>query len=137
MKFQASLQFGDNMVGYYAQQYGVVNFKSHFNREYDGFQPSAHAYCEHIEISVIAPGKQDLNLYEWYVSGGVLNGRIVFDATLGANADQDETRCLYFEEAHCYSISEHYDIDVPTRRILVIEFDAQIINYSNQTFKHL
>lgn len=137
MKFLASLQFGDNTVGYYAKQYGVVNFKSRFNREFDGFQPATVAYCERITLTVIAPGKQDLTLYEWFTSGGVLNGSIVFDATFGANADQDETRVLTFEEAHCFSLSEHYDINLPERRLLVLEFDAEIINYNNQTFKHL
>lgn len=137
MKFQASLQFGDNTVGYYAKQYGVVNYKCRFSREFDGFQPATVSYCERITVTIVAPGKQDLALYEWFTSGGVLNGRIVFDATLGANVDQEETRVLTFEEAHCFSLSEHYNIDLPERRLLVLEFDAEIINYTNQTFKHL
>ena len=77
MALIAALEFGDNNIGRYSKSYLVSDCRFVFNRPYNSYRPEGMARCERLELEVIAPGKNDLNLFDWYDKQGVQSGRIV------------------------------------------------------------
>lgn len=120
----ASLQFGDNGAHLYSREYLVVECNCHFSRRYNHFRPESIARCDKITIKVVAPGKDDLSLFEWYANGDILSGRLVFNLAVKGN---DETKEILFEDAHCLSLAEKYDIGVSEQRLLTLEIVSERI----------
>ena len=131
----AILQFGDNSAGIYSNQYPVVECDCHFSRHHDFYSPDSDPRCEKVMIMVVAPGKEDLELNEWYIDNSVLCGRILFDISdqAGTNGN-DTTREIRFEDARCYLIEETYDISSSNRRLLKMEFLSSSIQIDNNLF---
>ena len=69
MALTARLQFGDNSTKTYPKEFLVENCRCHFSRHYDLAYPDTDARCERVELTVVAPGKDDLTLYDWYING--------------------------------------------------------------------
>ena len=69
MALTARLQFGDNDAKVYPEQYLVEDCHCHFTRQYNHFHPETDPRCERVELTVVAPGRENLSLYEWYISG--------------------------------------------------------------------
>ncbi|MDO4757460.1 MAG: type VI secretion system tube protein TssD [Parabacteroides sp.] len=124
MSLFATLEIGDNHVGIYNKQYQVVHCQYKFARGYNYRKPDTVTRNKSIEITVVAPGKEDLSLYDWYISKSVLSGRIVFDMSGQLHSD-GQPKILQFENAHCFSLSESYHIDKPRRRIIRLEITAE------------
>jgi hypothetical protein len=79
---------------------------------------------------------EDLSLYDWYISGEPLNGRVVLDLSDGqASADGNGVN-LEFEEAYCYAIEEEYQIDDMMRRTVKLSIVANEVTFENATFKN-
>ena len=76
-----------------------------------------------MELTVVAPGMMDLNLYEWYVDQSVLSGRIL--VALPLPQQEEEWKEILFEDGVCFSISEEYHIDVRLRRMLTLGIAAE------------
>lgn len=107
----AELEFGDNETGHYTDpKYVVVKYSAEINRTYDCCLPHADARCKSFEIVVNSPDKTDLNLEEWYICGSQKNGRIVFHLSGETSNELDSDSIVYFEDAYCSAIAEHYDI---------------------------
>lgn len=107
----AELEFGDNEMGQYIEpKYIVVKYSAQINRTYDCCLPHADPRCKSFEIVVNSPDKSDLNLEEWYIYGGQKNGRIVFHLSGENSSDIGSDSIVYFEDAYCSAISEHYNI---------------------------
>ena len=70
MALIARLQFGDNRANLYSKEYLVMDCHLHFTRHHNHFRPDTDARCEKVEVVVVAPGREDLNLYEWYIDKG-------------------------------------------------------------------
>lgn len=134
MSLSASLQFGDNQVGLYTREYLVTECRCHFLRHYNYYLPDTDARCEKVEITVVAPGKEDLNLYEWYIDQTALSGRIVFDLSSQSADGGNHYKELRFEDAQCFVLSEDYHIDKARRRLLKMEFTAARIVIDNVLF---
>ena len=77
MALIARLQFGNNDSKVYSSEYLVADCHCHFSRHHNQFRPDADARCERVEIVVVAPGKENLNLYDWYISGDPISGRVL------------------------------------------------------------
>ena len=75
MALIAALEFGDNNIGRYSKSYLVSDCRFVFDRPYNSYRPEGMARCERLELEVIAPGKNDLNLFDWYDKQGVQSGR--------------------------------------------------------------
>ena len=105
-----------------------------FDRPYNEFRPEGAARCERLEVVVIAPGKSDLSLFEWFYSQGVQNGRIVISLAVEKKFDENDTQTIYFEDAKCFSLSEIYDIDSSRRRLLKIAIGAEKMTIDDTTF---
>ena len=99
MALTAVLEFGDNSIKRYSKQYLVSDCRFLFQRPNNGFSPEGAARCERVEVTVVAPGKEDLGLIEWFSSQDVQNGRIVISLTNDLRKDETDTQILYFEEA--------------------------------------
>lgn len=136
MALMACLQFGDNMTGHYSKEYLVMDCHLHFSRHHNHFRPDTDARCEQVELVVVAPGKEDLNLYEWYIQNGTMSGRIVFDLQTVTSNNAIE-KVILFEDAYCYAIEEEYHIDVQKRRCLRLSLVADRVEINDTAFENL
>jgi hypothetical protein len=136
MALMARLQFGDNMTGLYAKEFLVMDCHLHFTRHHNHFKPDTDARCEKVEVVVVAPGREDLTLYEWYIEKGSQSGRLVFDLQSITGGDA-EVKFLEFEDAYCYSISEEYQIDAHKRRCIKLSFIAENMLINETEFRNL
>lgn len=135
MSLSATLQIGDNQLGNYNKEYKVVRSQYKFVRGYNFRQPDTAARNKFIEITVVAPGKEDLSLYDWYIDRTLLSGRIVFDLSGQAIFDE-RPKIIQFEEAACFSLSESYHIDDESLRLIKIEITAEETIVDSITFKN-
>lgn len=89
-----------------------------------------------MELTVVAPGKEDLNLYEWYIDQTSQSGKITFDLTTASTNGSQTTKEIKFEDALCFSIAENYDIGIQRRRLLTLEVIADQIMVEDVKFNH-
>ena len=137
MAFAAFLEFGDNTIKRYSKQYLVSDSRLLFARSFNSFSPEEAARCERVEVTVIAPGKDDLGLMEWFSSQSVQSGRIVFCLTNEATINDDDAQIIYFEDAKCFSLSEFYDINVSRRRLLKLALSAESLEIDGVTLNRI
>ncbi len=134
MALTAVLEFGDNNIRRYSKQYLVADCNLVCERSYNEFRPNSMARCERVEVCVVAPGREDLNLFEWYSSQGEQSGRIVISLSTTGRQDVPEEQIIYFEDAKCFSLSEYYDIEVSKRRLLKLSIMAETITVDDINF---
>ena len=137
MALTAVLEFGDNNIKRYSKQYLVSDCRFLFQRPNNGYSPEGSVRCERIEVTVVAPGKEDLGLVEWFSTQDVQNGRIVISLSNDLKDNDSDTQILYFEEAKCFSLSEYYDINVSRRRILKLAISAETMEIDGVTLNRV
>jgi len=137
MALTAVLEFGDNNIKRYSKQYLVSDCRLLFARPFNGFSPEGAARCERVEVTVVAPGKDDLGLIEWFSTQGVQNGRLVISLTNDLKDNESDSQILYFEEAKCFSLSEYYDINVSRRRLLKLAIGAETLEIDGVTLNRI
>ena len=126
MALTAVLEFGDNNIRRYSKKFMVADCRFVFDRSYNDFCPEGDTRCERMELFVVAPGKEDLTLFEWFADQSVLDGRITI--SLGATSDSSlDSQEIYFEDAVCFALSEIYDIESSKRRLLKLSILARKI----------
>ena len=96
-------------------------------RHHNQFHPDADARCERVEVIVVAPGKENLNLFDWYISGNSISGRLLFDLSSMHGGEFTTSKELLFEDAYCFSLAEDYHVDSSNRRYLKLSFMAEKI----------
>ena len=133
MALTAVLEFGDNSIKRYSKSYMIADCQFVFERPCNQYAPEGVAKCERIELEVIAPGREDLGLYEWYSAQSVQNGRLTIDINNGGTGDTD-VQTLYFEEARCFSLSEYYDISTSRRRMIKLAIIAEEVSLDDIRF---
>jgi hypothetical protein len=62
MALTAVLEFGNNDVERYTKRYMIADYSFLFDRSYSELAPKGASRCRQIEVTVIAPGKEDLSL---------------------------------------------------------------------------
>ena len=134
MALIASIQFGDNESKLYSRSYNVSNVKCSVMRPSSRYTPEGPTRCERIDITVVAPGKTDLTLLEWYVHRSAMTGRIVISMSNEARLDGSTENAIYFENAVCFELSEDYHIDDSRRRLLNLSFNAEVLTMDNVVF---
>ncbi len=137
MALIAALEFGDNNIGRYFKNYLVSDCRFVFKRPFNSYRPEGMARCERLELDVVAPGKDDLNLFDWYDQQGVQSGRIIISLAAEAKLDEKDAQVILFENAKCFSLSESYDINSSRRRNLKLAIEAETITVDNIIFQHL
>ena len=133
MALIAVLEFGDNRIKRYAKQYLVADCRIVVDRSYDGFSPDRSTRCERIELNVVAPGKDDLYLLEWFSDQSLRDGRIVIDLA-SASGNGLDTQEICFESAVCFALSEIYDINESKRRLLKLSIMAENVSIDDVDF---
>ncbi|MBR5723904.1 MAG: hypothetical protein IKX62_00840 [Bacteroidales bacterium] len=128
MSLIAKLQFGNNGALRYDKEYTVVDFKCHILRSHNEARPEGCAQCDQMELTVVAPGKSDLNLYEWYEKGTTMSGRVLIEMPSVAFGRQGQWKMILFEDCVCFAIEEEYHIDKSILRTLKLRaVPAEII----------
>ena len=112
----------------------VSNCRFLFNRPYNAFRPDQNAKCNRVEVDVVAPGKEDLGLFEWFASQGVRDGRILISLANEGKVVDGDAQVLYFNDAKCFTLSELYDIDASRRRILKLGITASELTIDDVVF---
>ena len=134
MALTAVLEFGDNNIKRYSKQFLVADCRFVFDRFYNDFCPESETRCEQMELFVVAPGKEDLTLFEWFTGQETREGRVII--SLGGSGDNSlDSQEVLFEDAVCFSLSELYDIESSRRRLLKMRIAANLINIDNVCFK--
>ena len=134
MALTAVLEFGDNNIRRYSKQFMVADCRFVFDRSYNDFCPEGDTRCERMELFVVAPGKEDLTLFEWFADQSVLDGRVTI--SLGATSDNSlDSQEIVFEEAVCFALSEMYDINSSMRRLLKLSILANKICIDDVCFE--
>ena len=134
MALTAVLEFGDNNIRRYSKQFMVADCRFVFDRSYNDFCPEGDTRCDRMELFVVAPGKEDLTLFEWFADQSVLDGRITI--SLGATNDNSlDSQEIVFEEAVCFALSEMYDIESSMRRLLKLSILANKICIDDVCFE--
>lgn len=137
MALDAKLQFGDNSKKSYtpADTYPIIDFRLHFSRHHDLSYPDENARCQCVEVTMYAPDKTKISLYDWYINGTAQTGRISFQ--LPADKDEDianTTDYLYFTSAYCYAISQTFEEGLTSSRLLKLMFAAEKIQVNDVDF---
>lgn len=136
MAFSAVLEIGDNTTKRYYKQYLLTDLCIVFNRSYNVI-PTGAARCERLDFIVVAPGKNDLFMYDWFLRSTSTTGRIVISLSGDVNNSDSDNQEIYFEDAQCFSLSEKYDINSSRRRLLKLSIVSNKIELGDLTFKCL
>ena len=134
MALTAHLQFGNNQAGRYNADYLVVGCHCSYRRSHNGLRPDGQPHCDSVEVSLVAPGREDQTLNEWFINMEEMSGRIVFDLSSSSPDDSQPTRILLFENARCFRIEESYDKETRFRRLIKLCFEADTITIDEITF---
>lgn len=127
MSLLKKLQIGDNATGMYTKEYLLVDYKCHTCRSHNELRPNADMSCERIELTVIAPGVDDMSIYDWFIDQTSVDGRILIELPAILYQGNTEYKEIQFEGASCFSLEEHYEIDKNQRRVLRIGMIASTV----------
>lgn len=134
MTLQAKIQFGDNTTQNYNKEYRVVSCHSGVNRLFNAFTPQTSAKGTDITVTIVSPSKEDLTLYEWFVSNSKMSGRLIFDVVDVHNPSGTVPRMFYFYDAQCVTLKDSYNVHASTRRQLTLVFTPMKIRVETSTF---
>jgi len=135
MALSAKLLFGDNNAQRYSKEFLVVKCTHKIARAYEHYIPNGNAVVDKVTITVVPPGKKDMELYEWYIDLAPKNGKIIFELPAQDGSNSIETQELLFEQAYCISMSEEYHINGSNRRLINISFTAEEVTLNGVTFR--
>ena len=135
MALIATLQFGDNDNKLYSHTYNLCDVKCRIRRQHGRYYPDGQARCERMDVTVVAPGKNDLTLLDWYVRQTPLTGRVVITLANEAKMDAAADKEIFFENAVCFQMTEEYHIDDDNRRQLSLSFMADVLMTDQVTFE--
>lgn len=88
-----------------------------------------------MEITVVAPHKNDLSMFEWFLQNSTHSGRIVISLTGDSTDSESKAQEIYFEDAKCASLSEKYQVDNLRNRQLKVSIVSEKIEMGSVTFK--
>lgn len=116
--------------------YNVRDFRCHYSRRYNHFNPESAPFCERIEMTVVAPETDDYTIYEWYINRSLMSGKLTYELPLTLKSN-GEIRTIEFVDAQCFAIRENYNIGEKLRRLLKIVIIPEKVNMQNVSFDHL
>lgn len=135
MSLFAKLYLGDNASANYTKEYKVVQCEVKVSRHHNSYTPDGNPRCDQLILSVIAPNKDDLMLFEWYIDQSTLSGKVVIDLANQSSKYDITTRTLKFEDAKCFSIAETYNISDTNRHMLKLSIMAKKLEIDEIEFQ--
>jgi hypothetical protein len=136
MSLLKKLEIGNNEIGKYTKDYLLMDYKCHTCRHSNEFRPDADKYCERIDMTIVAPGREDVSLYQWFISQNSESGRIFIELPPNAS-HQGETKDILFENATVYAIEEEFQFDRDKVRKLKISIVAEKVTIDGVTVNSL
>lgn len=124
MQLFGYLEFAGSDDKYVSPEFPLIDYKCHLTRSHNETRPDGLTWCDRIELAVVAPGKHDLRLYQWYINRSMMSGHLIFKD--GPDDDAEEVKEILFHDALCYGISEEYDIGDNARRILHLSIVSDV-----------
>ena len=137
MSLLKKLQIGDNHAGRYTKEYLLSDFKCHTHRLHNEYRPDSDKYCDSIDVTIIAPGRDDMQLYDWFIHQSTLSGRLLIQLPPKLNQSEPDIQEIFFEEARCFSFEEEYHINCNQRCMLRLRFVAENVNINDVIFKRI
>lgn len=137
MSLLKKFQIGDNHAGRYTKEYLLSDFKCHTHRLHNEYRPDSDKYCDSIDVTIIAPGRDDMQLYDWFIHQSTLSGRLLIQLPPKLNQSEPDIQEIFFEEARCFSFEEEYHINRNQRRMLRLRFVAENVNINDVIFKRI
>ena len=137
MSLLKKFQIGDNHSGRYTKEYLLSDFKCHTHRLHNEYRPDSDKYCDSIDVTIIAPGRDDMQLYDWFIHQSTLSGRLLIQLPPKPNQSEPDIQEIFFEEAKCFSFEEEYHINRNRRRMLRLRFVAENVNINDVIFKRI
>ncbi len=135
MALTAKLQFGDNSTQQYEDKiYLVTDYKWRIICPHNEVRPDGMARCEHMELTVVSPGKEDQGLLKWYVNQDSMSGRILVEMSNIAKNTNSTWKQVLFNSALCYSIEEKYNINECSRRELRLKLAVESLTVDDVSF---
>ena len=134
MALIATLQFGDNDNKRYSKEYLVSDVRCHIQRLHNRYYADSTAKCERLEVTVVAPGMDDLTFLDWYVNQSVMTGRVVIAMSNEVKLDISDSKEILFEDARCFQLKERYDIG-GGRRMMTLSIAAHTMTIDNVKFE--
>jgi hypothetical protein len=136
MSLLKKLQIGNNEIGKYTQDYLLLDYQCHTCRHHNDLRPEADKFCERIDMTVVAPGRENVHLYQWLISQAAESGRILIE--LPPNAKKDaEIKEVCFENAIIYSFEEEFHFNIDRVRKLKISIVAEQVTIDGVTFNRI
>ena len=83
---------------------------------------------------MVVPGREDLNLYEWYADRSAQSGRILIELSTPSQNQDSEWKEVLFEDGICFSMAEEYHIDRNRRRELRLSIAVGDLTIDNISF---
>jgi hypothetical protein len=102
----------------------VVSCRYKVSCGYNYRLPDTEAKNNSIEITLVSPGKDDLTIYDWYIKRMLLSGKIELEFSTQTQS-QEGKKTVTFENASCFSMSESYDINERSLRLIKLELVAE------------
>lgn len=129
------MQIGDNNARRYNKEYLLTDFKCRTHRLHDKYRPKSDKYCDYIEATIIAQGREEMQMYDWFINNTQLSGRLLVQLPPRNNQGDSDMQEILFEEAQCFSLEEEYHINSNQRRMLRLQFVAEQVNINGVIFK--
>ena len=133
MALLATLQFGDNDNRRYSKEYLVSKVRCHIQRQHNRYHADSTPRCERLEVTVVAPGKEDLTLVDWYISQTPISGRVAIALSNEAKFNVSDTKEILFEDAICFRLAEDYDINAG-RRMMTLSLETGSLTIDDVSF---
>lgn len=136
MSLLKKLQIGNNEIGKYTSEYLLMDYKCHTCRHCSELRPDADKFCERIDMTIVAPGREDASLYQWFISQAPESGRILIE--LPPNAKQEgEKKEVLIENAVVYSLEEEFHFNTDRVRKLKLSIVAEKVIIDGVTFNRV
>lgn len=136
MSLLKKLQIGNNEIGKYTQDYLLMDYQCHTCRQHNDLRPEADKFCERIDMTVVAPGRENVQLYQWFISQETESGRILIELPPNAKND-DEKKEVFFENAVIYSLEEEFHFNTDRVRKLKLSIVAEQVTIDGVTFNRI
>ena len=135
MSLSAVLKIGDFSANTYDKEYNVVSCRYKCSCGYNYRLPDTDAKNNSIEITLVSPNDRDLTIYDWYIKRMLLSGCLEFKFSPHSDSQKEE-KIVKFENASCFSISESYDIDAKSLRLIKLEIVAETTTIDGVEFNN-
>lgn len=112
----------------FEHQFDVVDLSFHFSRQRNAMRPDSKARCESISFQLVSPRKDNLVLYDWYVSNILWSGLLSIELPPDHISEAGFIRNLSFSDARCFKLTENYDVMRLEQTMLTLHiFPASVI----------